>query len=386
MTRPATTIPSQDAIAELIHRAIKLGHGVLPREDGDTRSTPRWRHGEATEDRPRSADEEARDRTSRRHVPCGRLLLTGRDLDLAIGGPGFFLTDDGNVPVPATPNAPTSLASLLPDLPPVSRRSSVLLTRWGRLGFNGDRYLTIHGRRLFPHIQVPEDCLHLTVDPFGDVISEGDKGVRSYIGTLQLATVVVPERMNPVNGVWFEPNEFSGSPVLATPGEHGFGLIAQGGIESSHRPLGVSLEEPTGQAASFNTNTRVFRLASSRAQIERRSTGKIPSEAPAKRPEQPSLAGSQVAGLLEAIRGSDRRQTGIRRRLNSQLQAQLASRRLSAESIAHVLHVARRYQFPRFGPRVGGELAPDQLESGVHAQEISLARRRAQEQWKRHRP
>ena len=139
----------------------------------------------------------------------GELQNTGRDLDIAIEGDGFLKV--------LTPNGDTRY------------------TRDGSLQTNASGQLvTSTGYPLEPAITIPTDTssIHIGVD--GSINVTNASGVRSVVGTLELATFPNPSGLASEGGNLLSETDASGSPVAGVPGQNGIGSIRSGFLEKSN--------------------------------------------------------------------------------------------------------------------------------------------------------
>src|SRR5690606_23817866 len=139
----------------------------------------------------------------------GEFLSTGRDLDLAVEGEGFFQIER-------------------PD-------GELVYTRDGTFSRDRDgNVVTSEGFLLVPNIQVPLDALQVTIlrDGTVSILQPGDAGP-SDAGQIELARFANPAGLRAVGGNAFAPTEASGDAQTGAPDEQGFGSLAQGFLEGS---------------------------------------------------------------------------------------------------------------------------------------------------------
>jgi hypothetical protein len=146
-----------------------------------------------------------------------RLQHTGRDLDLAIAGPGFFELQDGNT-------------------------NQRFYTRQGCLSINGSGILAV-GRTsekmlLVPSISVPQDWSYFEIDRDGDVRfgAYGTTGTLSTIGGIPLSRFPNPAGLREVAAGLFVETGASGAAVSGMPGVNGAGCLLQGWLEKPAVP------------------------------------------------------------------------------------------------------------------------------------------------------
>lgn len=141
----------------------------------------------------------------------GALDDTGRVLDVAIDGDGFFLV--------ALPDGKTGL------------------TRDGTFQIDADGYLvTAAGHRVTPPIQIPLDVVAITISAEGSVVGRqvGSTDELVAFGQLDIVRLSNPRGLVPTSwGVMLPANESELSNAGA-PGSDGRGLLRQGCLERSN--------------------------------------------------------------------------------------------------------------------------------------------------------
>ena len=152
----------------------------------------------------------------------GTLKKTGRQLDLAISGEGFFVLQSAD-------------------------RS--YLSRCGALTLNRHRQLclatTSDDLLLQPVITIPESVQEIRVSAEGliTVVLASDPLESATVGQIQLAHVSSPARLQPVGSALFAATEGSGPVVLQAPRTMGQGEIHQGFLEQANVELEKELDE-----------------------------------------------------------------------------------------------------------------------------------------------
>jgi flagellar basal body rod protein FlgG len=141
----------------------------------------------------------------------GRLVKTGKPLDLAIAGEGFFQIQLENV-----------------DRTFYTRSGHFHLDPNGTLvaGTAADR------RALFPNVSFPPGTIPVFT-PSGSIYyySAGHPDMMITMGTIQLATFVNPQGLKQVGDNLYEATDESGCPNTGEPGSNGTGLIRPGCLE-----------------------------------------------------------------------------------------------------------------------------------------------------------
>lgn len=167
----------------------------------------------------------------------GDFVSTGNNLDVAIEGEGFFQV--------TLPNGNTAY------------------TRSGNFKLNQDGQLvTSEGYLISPAITVPTNSLSITVASDG-VVSARDPNspTPTEIGNLETVRFQNPAGLRAMGKNLYEETQSSGSPSTGTPGEQGFGTLAQGFLESSNvSVVDEIVQMVTGQRA-YEANSKVIQTA-----------------------------------------------------------------------------------------------------------------------------
>ena len=152
-------------------------------------------------------------------LTAGALEHTGRNLDLAIDGEGYF-------------------AVVMPD-------GRTGYSRAGVLQLNADGKLNDpEGRVLVPEITVPSDALEVAIDPEGRVScrTAGSPDTMTLLGQLMLHRFVNPAGLRS-EGSALAISDASGQPITGAPGSNGLGLLKQGFCERSNVQVAYELLE-----------------------------------------------------------------------------------------------------------------------------------------------
>ncbi len=145
----------------------------------------------------------------------GSLLDTGKPLDLAIVGDGFFIVQDTNAP------------------------GGFLYTRNGQITRNDTGSLVIasadRGRLLDPPINIPVDAIDVNVSSDGVVTySTATSSQPTQAGTIQLAKFVNNEGLLQRGDSFFVPTPASFTATPGQPGTQGLGTLRQSTLEASN--------------------------------------------------------------------------------------------------------------------------------------------------------
>lgn len=140
----------------------------------------------------------------------GNVVQTGKDLDVAVNGRGFFQV-------------------LLPD-------GNLGYTRAGSFQMNNQgQFVTPNGYLVQPEITVPQTAQSVTIGNDGTVsVKLAGEAEPSQIGTLELVDFINPAGLQPIGENLYTESAASGAPQADIPGMNGLGMLAQGALESSN--------------------------------------------------------------------------------------------------------------------------------------------------------
>ncbi len=139
----------------------------------------------------------------------GDLVNTNNQLDLAIQGDGFFQIQK-------------------PD-------GTYVYTRDGSFQTNADGNITTSGGLLLdPGLTVDDKVAGLSISRDGTVEAQQTDGSKFVLGNIELVRFINPAGLKPLGDNLYAPTDESGTPILGTPGQDGFGDIHQGYLESSN--------------------------------------------------------------------------------------------------------------------------------------------------------
>ena len=164
----------------------------------------------------------------------GAFQQTGKELDVAIEGRGFFQVDD--------PSGET------------------LYTRAGNFSVNANGQLVIGsaatGRPLSGGINIPQDTVGVVINPDGQImVKQAGTAQLQTVGQLQLALFVNPEGLLKKGENLYGQTDASNAPVVGNPGQQGMGVLRQNMLEASN-------VEPVQELIDLITTQRSFELNS----------------------------------------------------------------------------------------------------------------------------
>jgi len=166
----------------------------------------------------------------------GTIEQTGRELDIAIEGPGFIEVTD-----------------------PITNNS--LYTRAGNLDIKANGQLVIGsaqtGRPLIPPINIPQGSIAIVISPTGQVqVKAPDAGnVLTQVGDINMASFINPDGLLKVGENLYQATDASGQAQQGPAGQNGHGILRQGSLEKSN-------VEPVREMIDLITTQRGFELNS----------------------------------------------------------------------------------------------------------------------------
>lgn len=163
----------------------------------------------------------------------GHVEPTGRDLDIAIEGAGFFQVNKGG---------------------------TTLYTRAGNFGRDdAGNIVTATGYRLEPNIQIGADFARVTISEDGQIQGHDSQGQVSVLGNLELATFVNPAGLSSIGDNLFAETAASGAAVTGVPGADGYGSLKQGALENSNVEVVTELISLIEAQRAYEVNSRAIR-------------------------------------------------------------------------------------------------------------------------------
>lgn len=165
----------------------------------------------------------------------GELENTGRNLDLAIQGDGFF-----QVSMPDGSTRYTRDGSLRPDA-------------------NGT-LVTASGYVIEPSISLPQGWKSVSVGRDGTVsVSVAGSDTMQTIGTIQLARFSNPSGLSSEGGNLYSATDASGTAVVGAGGTNGLGFIESGFVERSNVQMVTELVRLITAQRAYEINSRAIK-------------------------------------------------------------------------------------------------------------------------------
>ena len=164
----------------------------------------------------------------------GERTNTGRNLDLAIDGEGFFQLQRSG--------------------------GETVYTRDGSFQVNRDGTLVnAQGLEVVPSIQIPTDATQITILADGTVsVLTGQSNLPNQVGQIELARFVNPAGLRAAGNNQLVPTEASGDPETGPADANGFGAVSQGFLESSNVNIAEELVEMILAQRAFEVSSRVI--------------------------------------------------------------------------------------------------------------------------------
>lgn len=167
----------------------------------------------------------------------GTMEITGRPLDLAIEGDGFFQVK-------------------MPD---------------GKMGYTRDGSFTLNdsgqlvsqaGYQLLPDVVMPPDASVVTISQNGTIsVTAGDSGDPVELGRIELARFANPSGLLALGGNVYVETPASGQAVTGNPAEEGFGRVQQGSLEGSNVEVVQEMTDMIAAQRAYEINARAIRAS-----------------------------------------------------------------------------------------------------------------------------
>jgi len=164
----------------------------------------------------------------------GNISQTGKPLDMAVLGRGFFQIEQAD--------------------------GTLTYSRDGtfQIDANG-QVVTSQGLLLQPAITIPQDTQSITVGQDGTVsVVTGTNTAPTQIGNIQLADFVNPSGLQPEGNNLFSETASSGSPITGTPGLTGLGVLESGSVETSNVNVVEELVNMIETQRAYEMNSKVI--------------------------------------------------------------------------------------------------------------------------------
>ena len=167
---------------------------------------------------------------------------TGRELDVAIDGEGFFRVEVGD---------------LSPD--------GFAYTRAGNFSLNADGEIVLatdEGRRLEPLLTIDENVTGISIGTDGTVsVQTTDSIEPDEIGQIEIATFINPAGLKQIGENLYIQSAASGEALIGEPGVDGRGVLRQSFLEASNVDPVVELVDLIRTQRAFELNSQSIQAA-----------------------------------------------------------------------------------------------------------------------------
>ncbi len=173
----------------------------------------------------------------------GPIEQTGRNLDVAVEGEGFFQLQG--------PNGDTTY----------SRDGSFQISDQGVL-------VSSNGYTLQPPIRVPSDASEIVVSTTGIVtVRRGQDVQPTEIGKIELARFANPSGLLSLGQNLYAPTASSGQPVVGFPNDSGMGRLQQGSLEGSNVEIVQEMVDMITAMRAYEINSKAIKQADEMGQM-----------------------------------------------------------------------------------------------------------------------
>jgi flagellar basal-body rod protein FlgG len=164
----------------------------------------------------------------------GNVTQTGKPLDMAILGRGFFQIQEAD--------------------------GTTSYTRDGTFQMDADgQVVTSQGLLLQPALTISSDAQSITIGEDGTVtVLAGSATTPTQVGSVQLADFVNPSGLQPIGNNLFAETASSGSPTTGTPGLTGLGNLQNGAVETSNVNVVEELVNMIETQRAYEMNSKVI--------------------------------------------------------------------------------------------------------------------------------
>jgi flagellar basal-body rod protein FlgG len=173
----------------------------------------------------------------------GEFQHTENELDMAIEGDGFFQV--------------------------VQPNGDIGYSRAGNFKIDSEgRVVTPDGFLIEPEITIPTDAVAVSIGLDGtvSVMQAGQSGMTD-VGNIQLARFVNPAGLESIGRNLFLRTDASGDAVTGTPGEDGYGTIAQGYLELSNVSVVDEMVNMITAQRAYEINGKAIQAADDMLQV-----------------------------------------------------------------------------------------------------------------------
>ncbi|MDR3710883.1 MAG: flagellar basal-body rod protein FlgG [Capsulimonadaceae bacterium] len=167
----------------------------------------------------------------------GQMQNTDNAYDVAIQGSGFFKV-------------------LLPD-------GSTGYTRDGSFKMDSQgKLVNSLGYALQPEVVIPADATSVTIGTDGTVsVQRSGSGTSAQVGQITIARFINPAGLTSIGGNLFKQTSASGDPQDGTPGQNGYGTLAQGELEMSNVQIVQEMVSMIVAQRAYEVNSKAIQAS-----------------------------------------------------------------------------------------------------------------------------
>ncbi|MEP6729870.1 MAG: flagellar basal-body rod protein FlgG [bacterium] len=172
----------------------------------------------------------------------GTLETTGRPLDVAIEGEGYFQIQLAN--------------------------GGTAYTRDGGFQISDQGVLTTNaGNQVIPGVRVPAEATGVSISKTG-VVSYSPSGKETVeLGRIEIARFTNPSGLQAEGGNLFTETPASGQAVAGFPGDEGMGLLLQGSLEGSNVEVVQEMVDMISAQRAYELNSKAIKAADEMSQV-----------------------------------------------------------------------------------------------------------------------
>ena len=172
----------------------------------------------------------------------GSLENTGRPLDVAIEGEGYFQIQ--------TSSGGTAF----------TRDGGFQISDQGMLTTNG-------GNQVVPGIKIPPEASQLTISQTG-VVSYAKSGKETVeLGRIEIARFSNPSGLQAEGGNLFTETPASGQALSGFPGDEGMGILLQGSLEGSNVEVVQEMVDMISAQRAYELNSKAIKATDEMSQV-----------------------------------------------------------------------------------------------------------------------
>lgn len=173
----------------------------------------------------------------------GDFQQTENELDIAIEGTGFY-----QVTLPDGTDAYTRAGSMKKD--------------------STGRLVTSDGYPMFPEVTLPENSTAVTIGPAGnvEVILDG-QSTPTLVGNIELVRFANPAGLKSLGRNLYAETPTTGTPVIGTPGDEGYGTLSQGFLEGSNVNIMEEMVNMIAGQRAYEVNSKAIKTADEMLQM-----------------------------------------------------------------------------------------------------------------------